>query len=77
MNNLYNPSKIFSSNALIGSMEKYLVMYKHSLESPDKFWAEEAEKLFGLKSGIQFVILITMFVREIFLLNGLAGGRLI
>tara|TARA_B110000438_G_scaffold28289_1_gene27296 strand:- start:993 stop:2969 length:1977 start_codon:yes stop_codon:yes gene_type:complete len=44
MNNLYNPSKIFSSNALIGSMEKYLVMYKHSLESPDKFWAEEAEK---------------------------------
>ena len=44
MNNLYNPSKIFSSNALIGSMEKYLVMYKRSLENPDKFWAEEAEK---------------------------------
>ena len=44
MNNLYNPSKIFSSNALIGSMEKYLAMYKRSLENPDKFWAEEAEK---------------------------------
>jgi acetyl-CoA synthetase len=44
MNNLYNPSKNFSSNALIGSMEKYLVMYKRSLENPDKFWAEEAEK---------------------------------
>ena len=25
-------------------MEKYLVMYKRSLENPDKFWAEEAEK---------------------------------
>ena len=44
MNNSYNPSKNFSSNALIGSMEKYLVMYKRSLENPDKFWAEEAEK---------------------------------
>jgi acetyl-CoA synthetase len=44
MNNLYNPSKNFSSNALIGSMEKYLEMYKRSLDNPDKFWAEEAEK---------------------------------
>jgi len=46
MNNLYNPSKNFSSNALIGSMEKYLEMYKRSLDNPDRFWAEEAEKFF-------------------------------
>jgi acetyl-CoA synthetase len=44
MNNLYNPSKFFSSNALIGSMEKYLDMYKCSLDNPDGFWAEEADK---------------------------------
>ena len=44
MNNLYNPSKFFSSNALIESMEKYQDMYKYSLDNPDGFWAEEAEK---------------------------------
>ena len=49
MNDLYNPSEIFSSNALIGSMDKYKEKYQQSIENPDGFWTEEAEKFIWFK----------------------------
>ena len=49
MNDLYNPPETFSSNALIGSMDKYEKMYQRSIENPDGFWTEEAEKFIWFK----------------------------
>ena len=44
MSETYNPPEIFSSNSLIKSMDEYKNMYQRSLDDPDGFWAEEAEK---------------------------------
>ena len=49
MIDIYNPSESFSSNALIGSMEEYQEKYKKSIEDPDGFWTEEAEKFVWFK----------------------------
>ncbi|UCE79479.1 MAG: acetate--CoA ligase [Nitrospiraceae bacterium] len=40
----FPPSKEFSSKAHIGSMEEYDKLYKRSIEDPEGFWAEMAEK---------------------------------
>ena len=40
---LYYPPESVSSKAHIASMEQYREMYKHSINSPDEFWAEQAE----------------------------------
>ena len=44
MSETYNPPEIFSSISLIKSMDEYKNMYQRSLDDPDGFWAEEAEK---------------------------------
>ena len=49
MSDIYNPPENFSSNALIGSMEKYQEKYQRSLEDPDGFWTEEAEQFIWFK----------------------------
>lgn len=41
---VFPPSEEFSKKAHIGSMEKYEKIYKRSVEDPDGFWAEIAEK---------------------------------
>jgi acetyl-CoA synthetase len=40
----FPPSDAFKKKAHIGSMEEYEKMYKKSIEDPDGFWAEIAEK---------------------------------
>jgi len=44
MSETYNPPEMLSSNSLIKSMDEYKYMYQRSLDDPDGFWAEEAEK---------------------------------
>ena len=44
MSETYNPPEIFSSDSLIKSMDEYKNKYQRSLDDPDGFWAEEAEK---------------------------------
>jgi len=44
MSEIYNPPEIFSSNALIKSMDEYKNKYQQSLDDPDGFWEAEAEK---------------------------------
>ena len=40
----FPPSKEFSKNAHIKSMKEYEQLYKQSVDDPEKFWAEMAEK---------------------------------
>lgn len=40
----FPPTAEFSANAHVKSMEEYEAMYKRSIEDPDGFWAEMAEK---------------------------------
>ena len=49
MNDLYNPPEVFSSNALISNMDQYKEKYQQSIEDPDGFWTEEAEKFIWFK----------------------------
>jgi acetyl-CoA synthetase len=42
---VYKPSKEFSSKARIKSMAQYKRMYKESIEKPATFWAKEASEL--------------------------------
>jgi acetyl-CoA synthetase len=42
---VHKPSKEFSSKARIPSMAAYKKLYKTSIETPDKFWANEAKEL--------------------------------
>ena len=44
MSEVYNPSEMFSSTALISSMDEYKNKYQRSLDDPDGFWGEEAEQ---------------------------------
>lgn len=46
---LYYPSESVSSKAHIASMEQYREMYEHSVNSPDEFWAEQAERFCWFK----------------------------
>jgi len=49
MSEIYNPSEMFSSNALISSMDEYKNKYQRSLDDPDGFWGEEAEQFIWFK----------------------------
>ena len=63
-NRTFPPSKEFSKKAHIKSMEEYEKLYKRSVEDPDGFWAEMAEKIFhGIKSGIKFLNIILKNLR--------------
>ena len=46
---LYYPPESVSSKAHIASMEQYREMYEHSVNSPDEFWAEQAERFCWFK----------------------------
>ncbi len=43
-NRVFPPSKEFSQKAHIKSMKEYEQLYKRSVDDPDKFWGEMAEK---------------------------------
>jgi hypothetical protein len=40
----FPPSKAFSEKAHIKSIKEYEQLYKQSVDNPDKFWGEQAEK---------------------------------
>ena len=42
---VHKPSKEFSKKARIPSMAAYEKLYKHSIDKPEKFWADEAKEL--------------------------------
>ncbi len=46
---LYYPPASVSSKAHIASMEQYREMYERSINSPDEFWAEQAERFCWFK----------------------------
>tara|TARA_B100000686_G_scaffold261836_1_gene274947 strand:+ start:3531 stop:5510 length:1980 start_codon:yes stop_codon:yes gene_type:complete len=50
---IYYPPEVVASMAHIGSMEQYREMYERSINSPDKFWGEEAEKFCWFKKWDQ------------------------
>ena len=41
---IYNPPESVSAKALIQNMDQYREMYDRSINDPEKFWADEAEK---------------------------------
>ena len=41
---VFKPSKEFSKQAHIGSMAQYKKLYKRSIDDPEGFWGEQAEK---------------------------------
>ncbi|MFO8098443.1 MAG: acetate--CoA ligase [Salinibacter sp.] len=44
-NDVYEPSDAFREQAHIGSMEEYEAMYERSVNEPEAFWAEQAERI--------------------------------
>ena len=44
-NSKFPPPDSFALNALISSMDQYHELYKQSIEDPEKFWSEKAERL--------------------------------
>ncbi|MBT6346941.1 MAG: acetate--CoA ligase [Nitrospina sp.] len=46
---IYNPPESVADKALIKSMDQYQEMYDRSINDPDKFWAEEADKFTWFK----------------------------
>ena len=42
---IFRPSKSFSKNSHIKSMQEYKKIYKESIKNPEKFWAEKAKQL--------------------------------
>jgi len=50
---LYYPPESVSSKAHIASMEQYREMYERSINSPDEFWAEQAERFCWFKKWDQ------------------------
>lgn len=46
---VFNPSPDFCKKAHINSLEEYEAMYKRSIDDPDGFWSEQAEKLHWFK----------------------------
>ena len=45
----YPPPAAFSERAHIGSIEQYKEEYQRSIEDPESFWAEKAERLDWIK----------------------------
>ncbi|MDA0691140.1 MAG: acetate--CoA ligase [Nitrospinae bacterium] len=52
-NEIYTPSKAVSDAAFFQNMDQYKEMYQRSIDDPDAFWAEEAEKFFWFKKWDQ------------------------
>ena len=50
---IYHPSESVSAKALISNMDQYEEMYKRSINDPEKFWADEAEKFTWFKKWDQ------------------------
>jgi len=46
---IFNPAAEFTAKAHIKSMEQYQEMYDRSVDDPDAFWAEQAERLTWFK----------------------------
>ena len=46
---IFNPNNTAKSNAHIGSIEEYKKKYKHSIDKPKEFWAEQAERISWFK----------------------------
>jgi acetyl-CoA synthetase len=44
-NNKFPPPDSFASNAHISSMDQYHEQYKQSIDDPEDFWADKAERL--------------------------------
>src|SRR3989338_11674395 len=42
---IFKPSKSFSKNSHIKSMQEYRKIYNESIKNPEKFWAEKAKQL--------------------------------
>ena len=47
--NKYEPSKETKNRAHIGSIEEYKKMYEYSIEKPEAFWEEQAERISWFK----------------------------
>jgi len=47
--NKYEPSKKTKNRAHIGSIEEYKKMYEYSIEKPEAFWEEQAERISWFK----------------------------
>jgi acetyl-CoA synthetase len=45
LQDLYPPSEAFQSQALIKRIDEYQAQYAQSVENPEKFWAEQAERI--------------------------------
>ena len=45
INNKFPPPGSFASNAHINSMDQYHELYKQSIDNPEDFWADKAERL--------------------------------
>ena len=50
---LYHPPELISSRAHIASMEQYREMYERSINNPEEFWAEQANKFCWFKKWDQ------------------------
>ena len=50
---IYNPPKASSDKAYFQNMDQYTEMYQRSIEDPEKFWAEEADKFVWFKKWDQ------------------------
>ena len=46
---IFNPDDTAKSNAHIGSIDEYKKKYKHSIDKPEEFWAEQAERISWFK----------------------------
>jgi len=46
---IFNPDNTAKSNAHIDSIEEYKKKYKHSIDKPEEFWAEQAERISWFK----------------------------
>jgi len=47
------PLRTFSKKARIKSLDQYRALYDRSISNPDGFWAEQAERITGSRSGIR------------------------
>lgn len=50
---IYNPPKAISDRAYFQNMDQYTKLYNRSIEDPEKFWAEEADKFVWFKKWDQ------------------------
>ncbi len=50
---IYNPPKAVSDKAYFKNMDQYTEMYNRSIEDPEKFWSEEADKFVWFKKWDQ------------------------